>query len=314
MALNYVTTLKFWEYFNLFAKVPQRSVGSSPTNEAVGTSDGSADQTFYLDQENIIQDTETIYVDGTAWTRVDDFSGSGAADTHYTLDYTEGLITFGDDTNGKIPPNTKAITGKYKYPSLDNVNNAGISDAVLTGILERAEARVDELCGRTWSNTTVTNELLDSNFLSDRDYFTFKRPVLNLTTFQVNLANDDEADNWTTLTEANNEIAVTLATGRVTITEPIFNQWFGETDINNKMPPPDQRNRIRITYNHGASSIPADIEELTLLVGAKMLREAVVSRSVMSGRDEFSPSMIDVAQSRIDAMVATHQARSMRSI
>lgn len=314
MVLNYVTTLKFWEYFNLVSKVPQRSVGSDPTNEAVGNSDGTASQTFYTDQENIINTTQTVYVNSNLWTRVDDFTGSNNTDTHYTFNYDSGLITFGDDTNGMIPPTNEAITASYKFPSLDNVNNAGIQDSVVQRHLERSEKDVERMCARTWTNETITNELQDSQNTYDRDYFTFVRPIISLTTFQVNLSSDDEDDNWRTLTEANNEIEVTLDTGRITITEPIFNSMFQSTDTNNKLPPPNQRNRVRITYQAGATSVPEDIEELTLLVGAQKLKKSVVDRSLISGRNEFNPSLIDVSKSDIDETVANLRSDSIRSV
>jgi hypothetical protein len=314
MALNYVTTLKFWEYFNLYTKIPQRNVGSSPTNEAVGTADGSASQVYYLDQENIISGTDAIYLNGVAWTRVTDFTGSGSSDTHYVIDLDLGKITFGDGTNGKAPVNTEPITAEYKYPSLDNVNNPGITDSFLTRILERAEKRAEGLCNRVWSNTTETNEVQDSNFQSDRDYFAFKKPLISLTTFQVNLAHDDEADNWKTLTEANNEIEVTLQTGRITITEPIFNELFSSSDAGNKMPPSNQRNRVRLTYQHGATAVPEDVEELVLLIGGRMLRKATVAKGQLGGRTEFNPSVIDVSKTDIMEIVKEHKFDFIRSI
>jgi len=85
-----------------------------PRFRVVGTSDGSANQIFNVSNAGIYvpieEESEIVYIDGEAWTRVDNFNDSGAEDTHYTLDYITGLLQFGDGSKGKIPPTNSEIS------------------------------------------------------------------------------------------------------------------------------------------------------------------------------------------------------------
>ena len=83
--------------------------------EEVGTSDGTADQTF--DLVNYYTRDVHVEVDGLGWLEVSDLSTSGATDQHYSVSQSSGLttITFGDGVNGAIPGNTLEITADYFY-------------------------------------------------------------------------------------------------------------------------------------------------------------------------------------------------------
>jgi hypothetical protein len=67
------------------------------TNEDVGTGDGSTKE-FHLPNDNVVSDSETIYIDGTAKTK----------DTDYTIDYINGIVTFTD-----APSDSASITADY---------------------------------------------------------------------------------------------------------------------------------------------------------------------------------------------------------
>ena len=47
--------------------------------------------------------TETIKINGHAWTRVADFSTSDPDANEYTIDYNKGQLKFGDNTKGQVP-------------------------------------------------------------------------------------------------------------------------------------------------------------------------------------------------------------------
>lgn len=53
---------------------------------------------LYLDTQSL-----SLTVGGTPWTRVEDLSSSGPADTHFELDPYNGVVTVGDNTNGQFP-------------------------------------------------------------------------------------------------------------------------------------------------------------------------------------------------------------------
>lgn len=88
------------------------SQGRTQSDNPLGSSDGSPTQQFVLTQFPVIDDdTLMVTVDEGGgpieWTRVDNFLNSVSTDRHYTLTFDDdggGLITFGDGTNGKVPP------------------------------------------------------------------------------------------------------------------------------------------------------------------------------------------------------------------
>lgn len=72
------------------------------------TSNGAASQTITLPVVPILD--ETILVGTAVWTRVTNFSSSSQYATVYTLDYTTGVLTFGDGIQGSIPSNGLVVT------------------------------------------------------------------------------------------------------------------------------------------------------------------------------------------------------------
>lgn len=46
---------------------------------------------------------ETVKVNGTAWTRVTDFTSTGPDDKHYTIDYSNRQVAFGNNAVGQVP-------------------------------------------------------------------------------------------------------------------------------------------------------------------------------------------------------------------
>jgi predicted phage baseplate assembly protein len=81
------------------------------TDELLGASDGLPNQTFTLSNVPILPKDPAvsgiIEVDEghgyATWSEVPDFAKSGPADTHYTINLSTGVVTFGDGINGKIP-------------------------------------------------------------------------------------------------------------------------------------------------------------------------------------------------------------------
>jgi predicted phage baseplate assembly protein len=76
--------------------------------ELIGSSNGLPNQTFQISHFPVLPSPPAVVeVDEgngfTAWTEVADFSGSDRNATVYTLDYSTGIVAFGDGVNGKIP-------------------------------------------------------------------------------------------------------------------------------------------------------------------------------------------------------------------
>lgn len=112
--------------------------GETITEEIIGSSDGTTDLLFLLGRKPVVWHSETIQVyDGAAWaawTRVDDFVLSDAADLHYRVEVDDaGLysIIFGDGVRGRIPVRgTNNIRATYRIGGgiLGNVAAAVITE------------------------------------------------------------------------------------------------------------------------------------------------------------------------------------------
>jgi len=77
------------------------------------TGDGTASQTHTLVYIPVISGTDEVTVDGTEWRRVTSFAGLGASDKVYTLNYTTGVILFGNGVEGEKPGAGEAIVISY---------------------------------------------------------------------------------------------------------------------------------------------------------------------------------------------------------
>lgn len=85
--------------------------GYSVTDEVLGTSDGTPNQTFQLNNYPVIKDSVSLVVTEAngeieEWTRVDNFLNSSPSDKHFTVSISaddKGIITLGNGNSGTIP-------------------------------------------------------------------------------------------------------------------------------------------------------------------------------------------------------------------
>ncbi|MBI5788696.1 MAG: baseplate J/gp47 family protein [Candidatus Schekmanbacteria bacterium] len=85
--------------------------------ETLGSSDGTAYQKFAINASPIIDGTLKVFVAGEEWTGVDSLALSEPeAKEYYTQRDADEKITvfFGDDSQGKIPPDGTEITCQYR--------------------------------------------------------------------------------------------------------------------------------------------------------------------------------------------------------
>jgi predicted phage baseplate assembly protein len=98
------------------------------TDEILGASDGSPNQSFLLANKPVLRDGFVLEVaenDGNgfqAWAMVDNFAGSSRTDKVFTLNVGTGEIDFGDGEQGKIP-------GRLADPSRPDQDLANIKVA-----------------------------------------------------------------------------------------------------------------------------------------------------------------------------------------
>jgi hypothetical protein len=108
-----------------FATTPVTQ-GQSVTGEVLGSSTGAPNQRFETAKDHFIWESQTVYVDGTAWTQVDNFLSSLTNDQHYVVELGEddrASIVFGDGNTGRIPPIGQGnVTSDYRWGAHEDGN------------------------------------------------------------------------------------------------------------------------------------------------------------------------------------------------
>jgi hypothetical protein len=91
--------------------------GTTVTNEAIGESNGTVNQTFELNESSVINGSISISVNGTNYTEVPyliDYNGYDPVFSTYTDGDGVTSVIFGDGISGRVPPNTAQITATYR--------------------------------------------------------------------------------------------------------------------------------------------------------------------------------------------------------
>lgn len=213
-SLKYATPLQLATVLGIKVDVPSWDINGTPTNEAVGTGD-NAKTSFYLDHQNILSDSYTVYANAVAMTET----------THYALDTTTGEITL--TGAGVTLLSTTDITAKYSY-----ISN-GMDDDYLQAVLLRSQAKVDNDTNCTFTDGTVANpnypskeEYQDSQGTFNRNYFPENRPIIDISS---TLASDITASD-TTLDVASGDGDSFPSTGKIIIGSEIISYTGVSTD------------------------------------------------------------------------------------
>lgn len=95
--------------------------GETVTGEGLGSSDGTFDQAFALFNSPVIEGSQKVYVNEGAgavqWLYIANLIDAGPGDNVYTTVTDENNVLnvlFGDNVNGRIPPNGAVITADYR--------------------------------------------------------------------------------------------------------------------------------------------------------------------------------------------------------
>jgi len=155
------------------------------------------------------------------------------------------------------------------------------------------EAEIDRKANRKFDTNsgsyyTATLEYHDALSLQ-KDFFLFHTPIVSVTTFQVNQVEEGNAASWNTLTEASSQIEVDTETGRIRITQ----------EANYPEPGAGQ---VRVTYTYG-QTVPREVRKLAILMTARDIFHSAVARALITGRDEFSPSLVTVLDDQIESLM-----------
>lgn len=174
---EYATTGELARFMGVEGTVPNREdTGQDRYEEEVGTGGNSATG-FFLDNAFVIADSYTI----SKGTNVTSLSALTET-THYTMDIDDGKITL--TTGGITEVSTDKIYAEYKY------FNIGVTDTEAQDAIDRATKEVDQRTNNHWADGSGATP--DYNQIDDekqtgrgpyyRDYFTFRRPIPNVST------------------------------------------------------------------------------------------------------------------------------------
>jgi len=358
-SLKYATPLMLAQMLGMAVAVPSRDVGGTLSYEEVGTGDESA-SVFYLDHQEIISDTYTIYY-GASASSVSELTET----THYSLDTDTGKLTL--TAAGLSLVGTDNIYAEYTY------YKSRMLDSYVVAVLSRAEKEVDRLTNTTYTDGTVTNpnypstiEIQESEGYFDNRIITHLKPLIDI----ESTIDGDITSSQTTIDLATGDGSKYPSSGYIVIDSEVISYTGVSTDqltgvtrgilgttaaahtdgatvhstilfVSNtsegtsasytvqpwkttmyateyglfyryKDSDPDfltalnVADRIKIIYLYGNKTISGDITRLTLLLAKRMLIQDNIGSSMISGRNEFRPEMMNVDNEEISSIVGSH--------
>lgn len=108
--------------------------GVTGADDPLGSSNGLPDQEFETSNDNFINGSAVVTVDGEEWTQVSNFLSSASGDKHYTIKLGENdraTVAFGSGAAGKVPPvGVNNIGATYRFGA-QNDGNVGSNTVVV---------------------------------------------------------------------------------------------------------------------------------------------------------------------------------------
>lgn len=236
-------------------------------SETVGTGNG-VNTSFSLNHENIVSGSTTIYTDSTA-------------DSTYSIDLDDGELTLTASSDS-------VVTADYSY--------ADIPDSHIQEVLKRADESLTNSTGRIFA-TTSTIEYLDVEDGTQDEYFLTHWPVITISSLQINSSSSlTDTPSWSSLTQGlgNDFIANAddLKAGRF--------RWIDNFPVKGK-------DRIKVTYVSGYTSIPNEVKELATLLAQRQMIHSTIYQTIFKGRDNSSPINLDVVDKRIEELTRKYR-------
>jgi len=86
-----------------------------------------------------------------------------------------------------------------------------------------------------------------------------------------------------------------------------YNQsTFNTSQFPDRLTKQDVADRVKLVYYYGYDTIPADIKRLSIIFGKEMLLKDSIGSSLISGRDEFNPRMMDTEASEAESIINSY--------
>ncbi len=108
-----VTNLREYAFGGTEPQVGQKLQRGCDRRASASKGDGAANQELTVLYPPVVPDSQTVYVNGTAWTAVGDLATAGPGDQVYAFDAESGAVRFGDGTHGARPAKGTTLTADY---------------------------------------------------------------------------------------------------------------------------------------------------------------------------------------------------------
>jgi hypothetical protein len=159
-------------------------------------------------------------------------------------------------------------------------------------MIDSATTEIEDRTNTVFYSNTVTDEYHDGKGSYDTDYHTVYGPVISVTSLSTTQDDEDTVAasvTWDSLTE-NDHYFMNKRTGRISISNSTYY-------------PVEGKNRLKITYIYGTSSIPSDIRKACILTVIRDLIHSNIGKNMVLGRTNFRTeeqyNSIDVSIDRI---------------
>ncbi len=177
-----------------------------------------------------------------------------------------------------VDTNTDAENG------IDFLQLTRIGEQVEQGIDSETNTKFDNNSGSFYKPSDIEGgenpEFHDVKYSAQSTYFTRFKPINSVSTFAKNNNGEGQSTDFETLTEANNDIAIDKATGRIKI---IDSGEIPEIGIRH----------VKITYTFGRATTPNDIKHLAIVETARRMMGAAFLKSRIKKLDDVTLTDLD---------------------
>ena len=144
--------------------------------------------------------------------------------------------------------------------------------------------------------TGVSRGTLGTTSGAHSDGDTVHSTVLFLSNTHEGSANVYTVQPWDTYMDASEEGLF------YSFNESVFNQ----TQFPDRLLNHDVANRVKLIYYYGYDTIPDDITRLSIIFGKEMLLKDTIGSSLIKGRDEFRPGVMDTDSSEAESIINSY--------
>ncbi|HUU86745.1 MAG TPA: hypothetical protein VMX17_03235 [Candidatus Glassbacteria bacterium] len=233
-------------------------------SEVVGTGTGVI-STWELDHDNVLSSSQTLYTDSISVS-----TGS------YTLNLDDGTITGLTASSGSV------LTANYDY--------SDIPDSIVQQMISSSDSLIDTETGRNFGNNTGSVEYLDIEE-KQTTFFLKNYPIITLSSVERNKSVQTSAPDWETLTGGLGEDYISnsedLSLGRIRFIDNL--PYIGQDNL-------------KVTYDHGYTTTPSLVKELSILLTIRQMTNSAVYKSMFKGYDNFTPVRLEEIENRIEEL------------